>query len=306
MSAALARRLAGAVLLALLCGPASADPAVAGARDAVLLQAQVDALPAQRPGVVDLYTIAVAGDGHEAVFTNEVLHLRALMRSRFDAGTVLLANGPRSFDPPGLPLATVDALRDALDGVAQTMDREEDLLLLVVTSHGDPAGGVALDFAPIVGELLDPPTLRTLLAGSGIRNRVVVVSACYSGRFLPALRDDHTLAITAARADRPSFGCGAESDITYFGRAFLVNGLNAHADFRAAFDAARKEVTRRERAEDFPPSWPQMRAGKAIGPVLERWRAGLTPGPAVPYAYDTPAARPVPTAAQRGGEASSR
>lgn len=277
-------RLACALLLALLCPAATADTPVAGERDAALVQAQVAALPAQRPGRVDLYAIGVAGDGNEPVFRNEVHHLRRLVRTRYGAGAVVLANGPGSFDPPGEPLATVDTLREALQGVARVMDPAEDVLLLFVTSHGLPEGGVALDFMPIVAETLTPGTLRSLLDASGIRHRVVVVSACFSGRFLPSLRDPHTLAITAARADRPSFGCGAESDLTYFGRAFLVNGLNAHLDFRAAFDAARAEVTRRERAEKFPPSHPQMRAGRAIGPVLDSWRAGMTPGAAVMFA----------------------
>lgn len=278
-------RIACAVLLALLGGPAAtADIPAAGQRDAALLQAQLAALPRQQPGRVDLYAIGVAGDGNESVFRNEVHHLRRLARTRLGAGTVVLANGPGSFDPPGEPLATVDTLRLALRGVAGVMDPDEDVLLLFVTSHGMPEGGVALDFLPIVSETLTPATLRALLDASGIRHRVVVVSACYSGRFLPALRAPDTLVITAARADRPSFGCGADSDITYFGRAFLVNGLNAHLDFRAAFDAARVEVTRRERAEGFAPSWPQMRAGREIGAVLEAWRADVQPGAAVMFA----------------------
>lgn len=276
-------RLACALALALLCASAGADAPVAGARDAALVQAQLATLPAQRPGRVDLYAIGMAGDGNERVFSNEVHHLRRLARSRYGAGTVLLANGPGSFDPPGLPLATIDTLREALRGVAQVMDAREDVLLLFITSHGLPEGGVALDFMPIVSETLEPATLRALLDASGIEHRVVVVSACYSGGFLAALRDPGTLAITAARADRPSFGCGTESELTYFGRAFLVDGLNAHLDFRAAFDAARVAVTRRERAEDYPPSWPQMRAGRAIGPVLDAWRAGVQPGAAVEF-----------------------
>ena len=45
--------------------------------------------------------------------------------------------------------------------------------------------------------------------------------------------------ITAARADRTSFGCGTQSEITDFGRAFFVDGLNHNDSFEAAFDEAR-------------------------------------------------------------------
>jgi len=40
-----------------------------------------------------------------------------------------------------------------------------------------------------------------------------VISACYSGSFVDKLRNDHTLVITAARADR---------SITYEGRAMTL------------------------------------------------------------------------------------
>src|SRR5690606_41671906 len=59
-------------LLAALCGfgPLPEDQA--------RLRQAIEALQPQRPGVPDLYVLAVAGDGSEQVFRNEVLHLRAL------------------------------------------------------------------------------------------------------------------------------------------------------------------------------------------------------------------------------------
>ena len=48
---------------------------------------------------------------------------------------------------------------------------------------------------------LPAATLAELLAESGIRWKVVLVSACYSGGFIPPLADEQTLVMTAARAD---------------------------------------------------------------------------------------------------------
>src|SRR3546814_18531152 len=106
------------------------------------------------------------------------------------------------------------------------MDRDEDLLLLYLTMHGTEDHELAVTFPPLLEEWITPPQLRAVLDDAGIRNRVVVISACYSGGFLPDLRDARTLVITAARADRASFGCGNESAATWFGRAWLVAGLN--------------------------------------------------------------------------------
>ena len=43
------------------------------------------------------------------------------------------------------------------------------------------------------------------------------------------------MVITAARADRTSFGCADENDFTYFGRAFFNEALPASGSFFEAF-----------------------------------------------------------------------
>ncbi len=141
---------------------------------------------------------------------------------------------------------------------------------------------------------VDPADLRAALDDSGIQWRVVVISACFSGGFLDALRDPRTLVITASRADRPSFGCGVASDITWFGQAFLAEALNETLDFSTAFDIALDAVRQREDAQDEPPSHPQIDMGKQIAAHLQRWRAQIQPGPAVEFVPVVPGWRPEP------------
>ena len=108
------------------------------------------------------------------------------------------------------------------------MDRDEDILFLFLTSHGRPRP--VLDRvlpAPLAD--LTPAELRKMLDDAGIRNRVIVVSSCYSGSFVEALRDDDSLVITASAKDRNSFGCSNEADFTYFGKAFFDEALRAPA-----------------------------------------------------------------------------
>ncbi|MBN8768715.1 MAG: peptidase C13 [Stenotrophomonas nitritireducens] len=262
-------------------------PVLEGAQLA-LLDAALARLPPQRPGVTDLYVLGVAGDADEEVFRNEVAYLRQLSAQRWDAaGRMLaLANQPDTLASEGaLPLATYDSLGYALDALGQTLDPREDVLLLYLGSHGVDDSSVYLHTGPDEEDYLAPEDLAQLLDEAGIGNAVIVVSACYSGGFVPALKAANRMIITAARKDRPSFGCGNTDSATWFGRAFLVEALNATNDFAAAFGLARDTVRRREKEEGELPSQPQFFAGKAITTVLARWRAGLPASAPVPYPF---------------------
>jgi hypothetical protein len=103
-----------------------------------------------------------------------------------------------------------------------------------------------------------------MLDRSGIRNRVVVISACHSGSFIQTLADQRTLVIAAARADRSSFGCADKRKWTYFGDAYFNRALRRERSFRKAFERARKLVERWEARERLVPSLPQMLGGEAL------------------------------------------
>jgi hypothetical protein len=112
---------------------------------------------------------------------------------------------------------------------------------------------------------------------------VLVVNACYSGGFVDALRDDSTMVITSAREDRTSFGCGSDSDITYFGKAFLAEALNATTSIPEAFAQAKKSVDAWETADKEEHSEPQIASTRSIEAKLETWRRALKPAPPVPF-----------------------
>lgn len=167
------------------------------------------------------------------------------------------------------PLATHDTIEAALMAVAEVMDTEEDLLVLFITSHGGEWNGVDLVLNGQDFGKLKTPQLARMLGATRIRNRVVIVSACYSGQFVPALAEENTLLITAAASDRASFGCAAGADWTWFGRAFFHDALPKHRKFIPAFDDARKRIEAREKKRKFKPSVPQIRMGANIRVVLD-------------------------------------
>lgn len=250
-----------------------------------LVDAAVAGLRASTPGAPGLFALGFAGDAEENVFRNEVAYLPKLLAARFGAAgrTLQLINSPYTFTHT--PLATRSNLERALAGLAKRMDPANDILLLFLTSHGSPDRHLYVAMGNFPLDQLTPRDIRDALDGAGIRWRVIVISACYSGGFIPALREPHTLVITAARADRPSFGCGSDSQLTWFGKAFLVDGLNASTDFRTAFATARARIAQWERRDHETPSEPQIQEGPLMAAKLAQWRASLPANtPAVPFA----------------------
>ena len=244
-------------------------------RQPVLLEQELAAVRPQRKGVTDVFFIGMAGYGPQDVFRREVDSVAKLFRERFDAEghTIRLINNPKL--AASAPIASVTSLRASLKRVAEVMDKDEDVLVLFLTSHGSETHRFALELWPLQFKELDPVKLRALLDESGIRYRVVVVSACYSGGFINALKGDDTLVITAAAPDRNSFGCGNENDWTYFGRAYFDEALRKTWSFTEAFELAKPVIAEREQKEQFKPSNPQMALGKNIQATLDRLQAQL-------------------------------
>jgi len=244
-----------------------------------LLQRSLAALAPERPGVEDLYFVGVAGYASEDVFRKELDVIGPLFDRRFGTAgrSINLINNPGTALQS--PIASVTSLQRTLAHLGQVMNRDEDVLFLYLTSHGSHDRLFALEFWPLRLRDLEPAALRKMLDASGIRWRVIVVSACYSGGFIEPLKDDHTLIVTAADPQHMSFGCGAESEFTYFGKAYFDEALRKTYSFTGAFDTARAAIAVRESAEGREPSNPQMVVGAEIERKLEgmqrRWN-GVT------------------------------
>lgn len=250
-----------------------------------LLDEALARLRPRTPGRVNLYVLAFAGDGGERVFRNEAEYVERLFTRRFgaDGRVLVLENSAETTDTR--PLATLTNLGLALDGIARRMDPAEDVLLVYLTSHGSAEHELAVALDPLPLNQIRPDDLADALRTQPrLRWKMLVVNACYSGGFVERLRDDSTMVLTSARRDRTSFGCGAQSDITYFGRAFLADALNRTSSLREAFELARTNVAAWEKRDGEQASQPQIATSPRIEAQLERWRATLAPTPAVPFA----------------------
>jgi hypothetical protein len=251
-----------------------------------------DALAELTPRVAgkpNLYVLTFAGDGGEDVFRNEAEYAVPLFAKRFGATahTLVLENNPASLTRH--PLASWSNLETALSGLDKVMEPDQDILLLYITSHGSEDHTLLVDMDPIPLDQIGAIDLAGILAMHRFKWKVVVVNACYSGGFVPPLRGPGTLVLTAARADRSSFGCGSDSDITYFGKAWLVDALNRTPDFIAAFKQASGEISQWEKQGKLTPSEPQIDIGSGIAEQLTLWRKGLSIGPTISFAPAKPA-----------------
>ena len=250
-----------------------------------LLDAALAKLAPQTPGKVDLYVVAFASDAEEDLFRNEAEYAERLFAQRFNANGHVLVLENNAATVATRPLATWTNLHHALDAIANKMDPAEDILLVYLTTHGSEDHQLLVDLDPLPLDQIEPEDLADALkTAPGIRWKVIVVNACYSGGFVDALRDDSTMVMTSARADRTSFGCGVESDLTYFGKAFLVDALNKTTSLRDAFDLAKQSVATWENADKEEHSEPQLATSPSIEAKLAAWQKQLRAPAAVPFA----------------------
>jgi hypothetical protein len=231
-----------------------------------LLEKALAQVPSSTPAV-ELFSLVVGGDGKQSVFMREADYVSNLLGSRFGAlGQITLVNHRDHMTDR--PLATRESITRAVRTLAQQTG-PEDLVFIYLTSHGTAEHDLVLDQPRL--ELGDLPAdeLASALAPLKNRDKIIVISACYSGGFIPALKDERTLIMTASRADRVSFGCSEEADFTYFGDALFARALVETDDLQHAFQEAKSFVAEREIADNFEASEPQIWAPKG---VIAHWR----------------------------------
>ena len=224
------------------------------------LERALTSLKPQRPGIVDAFVVVAALDG-DRVFGREAREAGRVLARRFDAAghTIVLAadEGVSTADAPISP----QGLIRALDHVAELMDRKEDVLVLYSTSHGEPNAGLVYNDRHGDVRLIEPPQLAGMLKSLGIQNRLIILQACFAGQFVSALKDSNTIVVTAAAADRSSFGCGSGNDWTYFGDALINHAFRQPLPLDIQLRRAAILIAAAEARDDLTPSNPQVSIG---------------------------------------------
>ena len=205
--------------------------------------------------------VLVAGEKDVPVFDHATAAMRdELLARRVDPGDIQrLSATPAIVVKEGLPPSD---LADVLTTIAGMKPADGQACMVFVTSHGAPKLGLYL--APR-DEFLNPVDLdRALTRGCGEAPTVVIASGCFSGNFArPPMARANRIVLTAARPDRPSFGCGAGFDYTVYDRC-LLRAIDRSAKWRDVYASTRACVMAAERAMHFQPSGPQASFGADV------------------------------------------
>jgi peptidase C13-like protein len=218
------------------------------------------AAPSAAPPVEHWQIVLVAGDTAQPVFDNAVkaIDLWLVQHGVAAANIHRLAASADGHDPSIEP-ATLDRV---LGRIADLHARPSEGCFVFITSHGAHNLGIYLSRKD---EMLRPSALaRALASGCGAVPTVVIVSGCYSGAFARgAMTAPNRIVLTAARADRASFGCSAEQTYTHYDSCLLA--ALPHATTWLAVSAETKDCVRyRESQYGETPSHPQASFGAAV------------------------------------------
>ena len=237
-----------------------ARPRRAALAAALALAAAWPGAAAAAPGDPPPYTaVLIAGDDSLPVFDNAVTEAAALLRQTGAATEVTRLSATEAVVAAGARESSLDGV---LDAVGAMRPAPGQACLVYATSHGVQGQGLYL---AVQEEVLTPALLsRALDRGCGAAPTVVVVSSCFSGQFAqgPMARPNRVV-LTAARADRTSFGCGAGRTYTVYDRC-LLHGLGRGGPWTALHVALRACVAAEERREGIgrnEASLPQIWAG---------------------------------------------
>jgi hypothetical protein len=232
-------------------------PPAEAARQVEMTAAALSSLAPQRPGVIDTYVLS-ASFWNDPVFESEAKEAAAILARRYDAAerTIILSAG-RGGGQRLYPAATPDNFQAALGKIGATIDPSEDLVVVFVTSHGGQDGAVALQEKDRLAGALRANHLRASLQQAGIRNKVLIISACFSGHFIPPfISDPGAIVLTAAAADKTSFGCEPSRDWTFFGDALFNHALRGGESLTEAYEDALKLISAWE--GDLHAKWEAM------------------------------------------------
>jgi hypothetical protein len=237
------------------------------------VRTRINAMPTGIVGQTDLFVIALAGDGKQWVFNREARLAISQLDARYATASrsLLLANQPKpDFTTP---IASRLTMQTAITAMAQRMNRDEDILLLFLTSHGAKNGTIALsngtDDLPPLSALDVDSWLKT----AGITRSIIIISACYSGSWVTPLQNPNRILLMAARKDRTSFGCSDDRELTFFGQALLAESMRKGLALLPAFEEAKSVIAEWEATAKLDPSQPQRVLGAKLLPVWQKLEA---------------------------------
>jgi hypothetical protein len=211
------------------------------------------------PATKHIY-LGSAQHSQSLVFQRDVLSMLArLKRLNPDTYSILLSNQLETHNLQ-YPFATVANLQQVFDALANWSRKYPLALTLLISTHGSPdvlSVNIGNQYFQPVRSLQLKPWLDQLHPRTKV---TIMLSACYSGSFADNLSGPNRVVITAAAADRNSFGCNYREENTWF-IGQLLTQMEPHKNWSEVFLATRAGVELKEQAQKMQPaSNPQLRS----------------------------------------------
>ncbi len=264
----LGTHVATLVLAVLLAGCAiSPRSASDWQRSEQLWSEQLNQVPAQADNTraPRLWVLAAGLHDNSKAFEGDVLAMQEALSRLNPNAVVLTLNNPHAGGELKRPFGTPDNLRRALQTMGSRM-RSGDTALVFISTHGH-INRLAVAAGNQELPAMTGQDLNQMLAPLVPHATGVIVSACHSGSLIPALRSPNRWVMTAAAADRNSFGCNFHGKQTFFVQALLKNMDEADNDLPSWSAATNKTVLMMEQAQRLSPhSNPQL----WIGPSMQQ------------------------------------
>ena len=249
------------VLALLAACAASPDQPEARRRSDALLEAQLaQARQALAPGQPPRLVFAgFALHSESKAFRGDVELAARVMRAVDPQAVVVTLSNPALGDASDWPFATRENVAAVMQAIG-SQARPGDKVVLLFASHGAPqllgVRAANRDYGRLTAA-----DLQQWLVPLGARPTLVIVSACHSGSFIPALRARWRIVATAAAAERSSFGCQFQSRNTFFIEELLARDAVTSSSLQQLMDDARAGVQRREQALRLEASDPRLFVG---------------------------------------------
>jgi len=228
-----------------------------------LSAARIFAATPEPPQAARWLAVLAAGDDAEPVFDGATWAMaKRLLAAGVPAADIHRLSASRAQLKDGVEASTLPLLLRRIAGLEA---RPGERCLIFLTSHGERGAGLWLARSSMA---LRPGQLaRALEQGCGAVPTVVIVSGCYAGGFVGgAMARPNRIILTAARADRPSFGCAVGRSYSFFD-ACLLGALPRFATWRGVFAGTRSCVAGEERRRGERPSEPQAYFGAAVADI---------------------------------------
>jgi len=240
-----------------------------------LINNTLKSIAAGKSGTPEMYFVSFGSYADQDVFMKEALFSRELFDKNYGTSnrSITLINNKATVDR--FPVASVGNLKRTLANIGSKMNKDEDILFLFVSSHGGKNSGVSVQLGGLYLEDLSVSILSKILKESGIKWKVIVISACYSGAYIDALKDKNTMIMTSSKSDHVSFGCSDDAEFTFFGKALIKEALLQTDSFDLAFQKAKALVDTWETKEGYSHSEPQLYTASGIEHALANWRKTL-------------------------------